>query len=76
MFPQYLEVMSFRMSTRETTRNYVQIPKESGRRICSILVLEQLKMKNMFLNVYFVARFNLSSNSDNCFCCILIHYYA
>jgi len=28
--PNILEVMSFRMSTRVTTRNYVQIPKESG----------------------------------------------
>ena len=28
--PNILELMSFRMSTRVTTRNYVQIPKESG----------------------------------------------
>jgi len=28
--PQYLEVMSFKMSTQVSTRNYVQIPKESG----------------------------------------------
>ena len=62
--PNALEVMSFRMSTRVTTRNYV--PKESGRRICCILVLEKLKVKNMFSNVDFAARFILSSNSNNC----------
>ena len=30
MSPNILEVMSFRTSTRVSTRNYVQIPKESG----------------------------------------------
>ena len=41
--------------------------------ICCILVLEKLKVKNMFSNVYFAARFILSSNSNNCccVCCIL-----
>jgi len=72
MSPNILEVMSFRMLTRVTTRNYVHIPKESGWRICCILELEKLKVKNMFLNVYFAARFILSSNSNNCFCCILM----
>ena len=57
------------MSTRVTTRNNVQIHKESGWRICCILVLEKLKVSNIFLNVYFVARFILSSNSNNC--CLL-----
>jgi len=66
MSPHILEVMSCRMSTRVSTRNYVQIPKESGWRICCILVLEKLKVKNMFLNVYFAAKFILSSNSNNC----------
>jgi len=69
MSPNILEVMSFRMSTRVSTRNYVQIPKESEWHICCILVLEKLKVKNMFLNVYFAARFILSSNSNNC--CLL-----
>jgi len=36
---------------------------------CCIFVLEKLKVKNMFLNVYFAARFILSSNSNNC--CLL-----
>jgi len=67
VLPSILEVMSFRMSTRVTTRNYiVQIPKESGWRICCILVLEKLKVNNMFLNAYFAARFILSSNRNNC----------
>ena len=30
MSPNILEVMMFRMATQMTTRNYVQIPKESG----------------------------------------------
>jgi len=30
MSPNILEVMSFRISTRVNTRNYVQIPKDSG----------------------------------------------
>jgi len=34
--------------------------------ICCILVLENLKVKNMFLNVYFAARFIFSSNSNSC----------
>jgi len=69
MSPNILEVMSFRMSTQMTTGNYIQIPKESGLRICCILVLEKLKVKNRFLNVYFAARFILSNNSNNC--CLL-----
>ena len=32
MSPNILEMMSFRLSTPVSTRNYVQIPKESGQR--------------------------------------------
>jgi len=35
----------------------------------SHLVMEKLKVKNLFLNVYFAARFILSSKSNNC--CLL-----
>jgi len=51
--PQYFKSDVVRLSTRVTARNYVQILKESGWRICCILVLEKLKVKNMFFKCIF-----------------------
>ena len=60
-----LEVMSFRMSTRVSTRNYV--PNESGWRITYLLYFSAWKIgsEKYVLNVYFAASFILSS------CCLL-----
>jgi len=64
MFPNILEMMLFRISTRvKLSRSPRKVDY-----VFVVLVLEKLKVKNV-LNVYFAARFILSSNSNNC--CLL-----